>query len=120
MKIRIRDNSLRLRLTKGEVKQLANTGDVTCNTEFGHDVKFTYQIKASDQAEIIASFNENVISIIVPEEKISHWANSEEVSLRAEQNTLSAEPLRILIEKDFACLIIREGEDDSDAFPNPT
>jgi hypothetical protein len=27
--------------------------------------------------------------------------------------------LRILVEKDFACLAPREGEDESDMFPNP-
>jgi hypothetical protein len=27
--------------------------------------------------------------------------------------------LRIVVEKDFACLTAREGEDESDNFPNP-
>jgi hypothetical protein len=27
--------------------------------------------------------------------------------------------LQILVEKDFACLTPRKGEDDGDAFPNP-
>ena len=48
-----------------------------------------------------------------------HWANSDEVSLLAHQENNSMNALRLLIEKDFACLITREGEDDSDAYPNP-
>ena len=36
-----------------------------------------------------------------------------------DQDVGGDEPLRILVEKDFACLVEREGEDDSDAFPHP-
>ncbi|MGH8167708.1 MAG: DUF7009 family protein [Woeseiaceae bacterium] len=32
---------------------------------------------------------------------------------------LDGDELSILVEKDFACLAPREGEDDSDKFPNP-
>lgn len=120
MKIRIRDNTLRLRLTQKEVRQLADEGQVCCTTDFGNGMLFTYQISKLDGiSDLSASFENNVIAVSVPEEKAMHWANSEEISLLAEQNNKSASPLRLLIEKDFACLVVRQGEDDSDAFPNP-
>jgi hypothetical protein len=35
------------------------------------------------------------------------------------QPTASDAELRIVVEKDFACLTAREGEDESDNFANP-
>lgn len=121
MKIRIRDNTVRLRLTKTEVTVLAETGEVSCITDFGNGMLLTYRICKSDNSPgLSASFENNVITVMVPNEKVMHWANSEEISLMAEQKNKSGMPLRLLIEKDFACLVVRQGEDDSDAFPNPT
>ena len=47
------------------------------------------------------------------------WANGAEVTIAAGQAVPGADTLRILVEKDFACLSERPGEDDSDAFPHP-
>ncbi len=47
------------------------------------------------------------------------WAQAEEVTLRGEQPIAGGGNLMILLEKDSVCLTPREGEDDSDAFPNP-
>jgi hypothetical protein len=41
------------------------------------------------------------------------------VGFEAEQSTGGSERLRILVEKDWACLTARDGEEDVDAFPNP-
>lgn len=59
------------------------------------------------------------IVVTIPSDVVSAWAGSEEVGIRAEQPTNSGGILRILVEKDFACLTQREGEDDSAAYPNP-
>ena len=53
---------------------------------------------------------------MVPEGNAMHWANSDEASQLDEQENKSEFPVRLLIEKDFVYLIVREGEDDSDAF----
>ena len=47
------------------------------------------------------------------------WANSEQVSISGEQVLDDGEKLNILVEKDFACLAPREGEDESDMFEHP-
>jgi hypothetical protein len=41
------------------------------------------------------------------------------VTLAGTQPAAQDAELRIVIEKDFACLTVREGEDESDNFPNP-
>jgi hypothetical protein len=47
------------------------------------------------------------------------WASSEQVSITGEQQHNNGDKLVILVEKDFACLAPREGEDESDMFPHP-
>ena len=55
-----------------------------------------------------------------PLESVKVW--SEEItaiSLRAEVRGAGESPLALLVEKDFECLNPREGEDNSNRFPNP-
>ena len=47
------------------------------------------------------------------------WVDSDEVSISSEQQLDQGGLLKILVEKDFACLAPREGEDESDMFPHP-
>ena len=46
------------------------------------------------------------------------WAAGNDVSLHGEQ-PLEHGVLRILVEKDFTCVEPRDGEDQSDLYPNP-
>lgn len=61
----------------------------------------------------------NVLTVRVPPMDVNQWAESERVSIRSEQDLGNGELLHILIEKDFACLAPREGEDETDMYPNP-
>ena len=47
----------------------------------------------------------------------SDWVNTELVGM--DNHSDNDEKLKILIEKDFACLTERVGEDESDMFPHP-
>ncbi len=115
MKLRIRENSIRLRLTKSEVAEFGEKGLIENKTEFGESV-FIYALKSSDSAQSLqVSFENGRIEIIVPKAITENWTNTQEVGISGETETL-----KILIEKDFACLTVRESEDESDAFPNPT
>lgn len=121
MKLRIRGNSLRLRLTRPEVAALADAGEVCERTEFGKDGELRYRLRSDAQApRVTARFADAVIDVAVPAAIVSHWAASEQVSITSEQPTGGEGSLAVLIEKDFACLAERPGEDDSDAFPHPS
>ncbi len=114
MKLRIRENSIRLRLTKSEVAEFAEKGLVENQTEFGKSA-FIYALKSSDSAQNLqAEFENGRIEILIPQTIAKNWTNTEEVGISGETGTL-----KILIEKDFACLSEREGEDESDSFPHP-
>jgi hypothetical protein len=121
MKLRIKGDSLRLRLTKGEVSQLDERGVVEDQIRFGGGTALVYRIKRDSAASALtASFAQGAVEVRVPEKSARNWATSNEVGLTGMQSLTAGDELRILVEKDFACLAPREGEDESDNFENPT
>lgn len=120
MKLRIRDNSVRLRLTRTEVDTLRDKGLVTARTTFPGGREFRYEIESSPASVAPGAFySDHAITVRLPEPEVLGWATSEQVSIVGEQRYNDGEVLKILVEKDFACLAPREGEDESDTFPHP-
>lgn len=112
MKIRIKGNSVRYRLTKTDVKRFSSDGYLQEQTFFGNGI-LTYALQVYDSDRLSASFEYNKITIFMPETMAESWATTDKVGF--EETTDS---LYLLIEKDFQCLdnVI---EDQSDNFPNP-
>jgi len=109
-----------VRLTRAEVDALRDTGIVSARTGFpgGHD--FQYLVESSPASvNPGAFFSGNAVTVRLPETTVLAWANSEQVSIAGEQRLDDGEQLMILVEKDFACLAPREGEDESDMFEHP-
>ena len=120
MKLRIRDNSVRLRLSQGEVEQLQSEGLVGGCTEFPGGRSFVYEVESSPASVTPAAhFSENRLTVRLPETVVLAWAKSEQVSMAGEQRLGDGGFLKLLVEKDFRCLAPRQGEDESDMFPNP-
>ena len=121
MKLRIRENSIRLRLTRSEVACVAKEGVLESQTDFGNQ-KFRFVLVAQENsAGLSASFEQNTIRVIAPKTLVSNWAKSEEVGLYGEQTTSTEERLTIALEKDFSCLDRSRAEDDeADAYPHPS
>src|SRR4051794_949835 len=111
MKLRIRGNAIRLRLTQTEVTDLASKGRVEESTLFPGGERFTYALACAPSGEPSARFEAGAIEVTVPRARAEAWAASDEVAIEA-----AAGELRILIEKDFKCLTQRAHEDDGDAF----
>ncbi len=115
MKLRIRGNSIRLRLTKTEVATLSEKSLVEEKTDFGNGNCFVYAIVASTETNIIsATFTNNRLEVNIPQTVAKDWASNEEIGISVVQQSL-----KVLIEKDFSCLIPRITEDDADTFPHP-
>lgn len=120
MKLRIRDNSVRVRLTRGEVDDLRDNGVVSARTGFPGSREFQYRVESSPASVIPgAFFSDNIVTVRLPETTVLAWANSEQVSIAGEQRLDDGEQLMILVEKDFACLAPRKGEDETDMFEHP-
>jgi hypothetical protein len=121
MKLRIKENSLRFRLTRSEVDCLVREGNIEQKTEFGpeSDGEFIYELRASSEiSRIQAELGDRRISVLIPSENVRNWASSEVVGLEERQEIGDGKSLCILVEKDFACLEKRDGEDESDSFPH--
>lgn len=118
MKLRIRGDSLRLRLSQAEIARLRETSEVSDRIRFA-DRSLDYVLVSADIEAVRARFDGDRIEVAVPRDLARSWTESERVGIEAEQVLASGEPLRLLIEKDFKCLAPRPGEDDADAFPNP-
>ena len=116
MKLRIRGDSIRLRLTRGEVEELVAHGAVAETTRLPVGPAFGYQLRADALGRAVtATFEAGVLGVAVPRAAAEAWAASEEVAIRGEV-PVAGVALTILVEKDFPCLTVRQGEDDSDAF----
>ena len=96
---------------------MAVDGRVENATTFGSS-ELKYAVVTSTGESVVADLRDNEITVSVPAETIAEWAGSEQVGIEACQAGRGGE-LQILIEKDFACLKPRHGEDDADTFENP-
>lgn len=128
MKLRVKGNSLRLRLTRGEVARIGAGESVDETIEFGagDDARLTYTLTTSADADRIAAAYEFArITVTLPADQAREWSATELVSLRGEQTLTNdalsgmARKLVLLIEKDFACVSPDTNEDQTDAYPNP-
>lgn len=112
MKIRIKGNSLRYRLTKSDVSQLAEEGHLQEEVDFGSQQLY-YAVKLVDDDHISSIFRENTIILFVPKQVIKEFADTDKIGFEGKHGNL-----HLLIEKDFTCLD-SVAEDQSDNYPNP-
>ncbi|MCH8134503.1 MAG: hypothetical protein IIB77_00820 [Proteobacteria bacterium] len=122
MKLRIRGDTLRLRLKRSEVEQLATGISIVEETHFP-DAVLTYRLDVSENDDIAAKFDNGNLTVSLPQSKVLDWAATDEVSLCAEQKFSGTGCISLLIEKDFKCLEPghhRDCEDDEDTFPHPS
>lgn len=109
MKLRLRHNSLRLRLTRSELDRFAANGRVEERIDFPDGASLVYALEADrDAQELAALFAGSLITVKMPWTFAQEWASTDRVGFESEGN-----PLSILIEKDFQCA---HGEHDPDAF----
>jgi hypothetical protein len=113
MKIRIKGNSVRFRLTQSEVKQLCERGSVKEQTKLG-DKTFGYEvIMDAERNQLSAEFKNETVTLFLPKTLGKDWYENNEVGFEHQQNELY-----LLLEKDFTCLD-NTMEDQSDNYPNP-
>jgi hypothetical protein len=118
MKIRIKGNSLRYRLTRPEVEKFHETGYLEEKIDFVGNSLY-YCLSSTNQEKLSASFYDNQITVYVPASGIEEWKTTEQVGFEGEMEIEdSKETLHLLIEKDFTCLD-KVTEDQRDNYPNP-
>lgn len=122
MKLRLRENSIRLRLLQNEVTQLREVGNVSETVVFGVNPteNLAYSLRTSAEIlEISAQMMNNQIEIFLPMSVAESWIDSNQVGLYGTQEIGDLAVLKIIVEKDFVCVDRPFDKDNKDAFPHP-
>ena len=121
MKLRIKGDSLRLRVSRSEVAKLL-AGD--CLEETIHFTpeavaKFTFALQQETSlSRPTVQYTDSRVAVLIPAEQANAWGATDQVGIAEDISLGSFGSLALLIEKDFACLD-RTEEDNEDTFPNP-
>jgi hypothetical protein len=121
VKLRLQFNSVRFRLKRREVEQLARTGRVEEKILIGSGEDDTFDYVLESTAAVSspsATVTARGIVVQVPSHEVMKWASTDQVGIEGGQPVDSETRLRILVEKDFACVDGTDKE-NADTFPNP-
>ena len=104
MKLRIRGDSIRLRLGLSEVSQMLSSGIVPESTTFdparGQRLEYAV-VSARDCNAVSAAFENGRVLVSVPHDLVAAWGTTEQVGISGTQVNSDGGMLRVLIEKDF-------------------
>ena len=132
MKLRIRTNTLRFRLTQTECQHLAQEKTVQSTLRFGPgpEQAWTYGLCVRDVANYGVeslpfvqgadgppSTPPLLLRLIIPRRDVAKWHTEDAVGLYGFVS-FGDQGLTVAIERDFTCLQPRTDEDD-DTFPHP-
>ena len=121
MKLRIKGDSLRLRISRSEVERLL-AGDCLEDTiHFAPEpnAMFTYALREEPSVtRPTVQYAGNKVTILIPPEQANGWGVTDQVGIAEDISLGDIGTLALLIEKDFACLD-RSDEDNRDTFSNP-
>jgi hypothetical protein len=121
MKIRIKGDSLRLRISRSEVARLLEGDCLEETIHFAPDAcaSFTYALRQDHLiGKPTVEYTENRAAVVIPADQANAWGITDQVGIAADIDLRNIGSLALLIEKDFACLD-RSDEDTHDTFPNP-
>ena len=121
MKLRIRDNTLRFRLGRSEIEQLRGTGEISARVVFGPapDSMLHYSVEIHEAGQPALRHSGAGIRVLLTPALARELELGEGEGVGFEADNGTAEPVRVSVERDFACLKPRPGENDDDAFANP-
>ncbi len=112
MKLRFRNNSLRLRLNQREVSALAKGESLEESIQFPGNAVFAYRLMPKPLTEAKADLANNTITIQLPAQAAKAWEDAEEIGLY-----YRLEGLDLAIEKDLECTDATLEEQDPYAYP---
>lgn len=119
MKLRIKGDSLRLRISPSEMRTFLEKGRIEDTIHFGaaHDARLTYALEHGSVNQISVRYEAAEAAVVIPTTQARAWADGDDVGIYGSVPAGSAS-LEVSIEKDWACLSGSEAE-NTDTFPNP-
>ncbi len=83
----------------------------------GDSAMFRYALEQHEGADVQLSFHDGLLRVGLPGDWIAELADTDRTGWDTEVDTGDGNTVRVIVEKDFPCIVSRPGEDDSDAFP---
>jgi Family of unknown function (DUF7009) len=122
MKLRIKGNSLRLRVSRSELARFQAGDRIEETIRFAEtpDAKLTYALEsaAAPSLPVRVRYGFHDVTVILSEDQVRTWVAESEVGVYSNLDIGSAGSLDVIVEKDFACLD-RSDEENQDTFANP-
>jgi hypothetical protein len=120
MKLRMKENSLRLRISRSELACFAAERRIEETVHFTPepDGKLTYVLESAPGAATSVRYAAQEIAVVITEEQARTWSEEDQVGVYTTIDIGPAGVLEVIVEKDFACLD-RSDEDNKDTFANP-
>ena len=121
MKLRIKANSLRFRLTRSELMKLIDTGHIEETIYFSSNEQSRLTYALEHEPDLISAtlrYKPPKVVVVLPKEEATAWAESNQVGIYATVDLGPVGALDLIVEKDFACLDLSDA-DNLDTFPNP-
>jgi Family of unknown function (DUF7009) len=121
MKLRIKGNSLRLRVSPSEVARLLKQDCLEETIYFGphRNARLTYALQQEPTVSTLTvEYIENRVTVLIPTDQANTWGFTDQVGIAEDISLGELGILAVLIEKDFACQD-RSEEDNQDTFANP-
>jgi len=121
MKLRIKGNSLRLRVSRSELAYLQAGGRIEETIRFAEapEAKLTYALESAAQSlPVRVRYGFHDLTVILSEIQVRIWEGESEVGVYSNLDIGLAGSLEVIVEKDFACLD-RGDEENKDTFANP-
>jgi hypothetical protein len=122
MKLRIKGNSLRLRLTRSELAKLLDVGHIEETIHFSPEEqsRLTYSLRVEpDLTSATLRYQRPEVVAVLPTKEATTWARDNQVGIYATVDLGPRGTLDLIVEKDFAC-VDGSDADNLDTFPNPT
>jgi hypothetical protein len=121
VKLRIKGNSLRLRVSRSELAQFLEGDRIEETIYFNRstEARLTYALESTPAlTQVGVQYVPQEITVLLPEVLMRAWSDDIQVGVYASIDIGNTETLEISIEKDFACL---DGSDEEnlDTFANP-
>jgi hypothetical protein len=121
MKLRIKGNSLRLRVSRSELAQFQAEGRIEETIHFtaAPEATLTYALESALRSSPVSvRYGSREVTVILSQDRARIWEAENEVGVYTTLDMGPAGSLEVVVEKDFACLD-RSDEDNSDTFANP-
>ena len=121
MKLRIKGNSLRLRVSRSELArfQAGQRIEETIHFTAAPEATLTYALESAlKPSPVTVRYGSREVTVILSKDSGRIWGAQSEVGVYTTLDLGPAGSLEVVVEKDFACLD-RSDEDNSDTFANP-